>query len=137
MPRKKKQISTDGYRKVQELAQRGCTERQIAQALGLSMSTFQKRKKEDQQLTEALALGREVEESALVGALYEQCMKGVSIACMFLLKARHGYREGFKLEHEHNVQVAFQLPAALGKEQYNQAIDVTPETTKEDGDGVP
>ena len=137
MGRPKKLIPEHGYTVVQALARKGCNERQIARELGMSVPTFEARKKDDPRLVEALALGRAEEESALVGALYEQCMKGVSIACMFLLKARHGYREGFKLEHEHNVQVAFQLPAALGKEQYNQAIDVTPETTKEDGDGVP
>jgi hypothetical protein len=37
---------------------------------------------------------------------------------MFLLKARHGYREGDQQEQANKVSVTFNLPGAMTAEQY-------------------
>src|SRR5258708_1693574 len=48
---------------------------------------------EDPELAEAFARGKEAERFNLHNKLYREAMKGNIIAAMFLLKARHGYRE--------------------------------------------
>jgi hypothetical protein len=40
------------------------------------------------------------------------------VSAMFLLKARHGYREGDQQEQANKVSVTFNLPGAMTAEQY-------------------
>jgi hypothetical protein len=42
---------------------------------------------------------------------------------MFLLKARHGYREGDQSEMGNKVSVTFNLPASLSLDQFHKVID--------------
>ncbi len=123
MPRPKKTLQENHYPLITELAQRGCREVDICRACGVSFPTWQRIKGEDAKAVDALEEGRGIEHEALVGALYEQAMMGNVIAAMFLLKTRHGYREGFTVEHNSNVKITFELPGALSPGQYGQVIE--------------
>ena len=66
------------------------------------------------ELQEAFEVGRERERHALHNMLYRQAMeKGNATAAMFLLKSRHGYREGDQAESANKVSINFQLPAPI------------------------
>lgn len=125
----------DGYRIIEELASRGCSEVTIARALGMSQDTWRREKSEDPKAVEALERGRAVEHDSLVGKLYESAMKGNVVAALFLLKARHGYREGHTIEHQQNVRVTLELPAALDPNTYARVINPRPEALPP-GDGA-
>ncbi len=65
--------------------------------------------------------GREEERHALHNRLYRMAMEGegrdAAIAAMFLLKARHGYREGDTRE-EGRVAGTFNMPAAMPLDKF-------------------
>ncbi|MES9957101.1 MAG: hypothetical protein ABW086_08630 [Sedimenticola sp.] len=123
MPRPKKIIKPNQYEKITEMAARGLREVDIARSLGMSFSTWKRIKDEDERAMDALEEGRGVEHEKLVGALFEAAMKGNVIAGIFLLKARYGYREGFTVEHNSNVKISVELPAALTADQYEKVIE--------------
>ena len=50
-------------------------------------------------------------------------MSGNTTSAMFLLKCRHGYREGDQSELANRVSINFQLPGALPLEQFARVIE--------------
>jgi hypothetical protein len=70
------------------------------------------------ELKEAFAEGREIERSALHGKLFEAAMNGAVVPALFLLKSRHGYREGEQEGQANRVSVTFNIPGALPLESY-------------------
>lgn len=56
--------------------------------------------------------------------------KGIVIAAMFLLKARHGYREGDQGETANRVSITFALPGAMKPEQFTVENDPSPATIR-------
>ncbi|MEJ1339417.1 MAG: hypothetical protein RPU34_10420 [Candidatus Sedimenticola sp. (ex Thyasira tokunagai)] len=123
MSRPKKTLKKDQYEVIRDMAARGCREIDIARASGVSYNTWMRIKDEDPRALDALEEGRGIEHQKLVGALFEAAMKGNAIAAMFLLKTRHGYREGFTVEHNSNVKISVELPAALSADQYTRVIE--------------
>lgn len=87
-------VGNKGLEIVEELAARGVAEATIAKALGMSKDAFRSVKRRDPAVQEAIDRGRAVEHDKLVGVLFEQAMSGQYVPAMFLLKTRHGYREG-------------------------------------------
>lgn len=99
----------------------------VAQALGTSKDTLGRWLDEYPELKEAFDQGREQERYMLHNKLYRLAMEQDNAsAAMFLLKARHGYREGDQGETANRVSINFTLPGALPMEQF-AAIDVTPQ----------
>lgn len=98
----------------------------IARVLGVSTELLRHWLDENDDLREAFARGRERERQMLHGTLTKQAKEGNVIAAIFLLKSRHGYRENDQSDIANRVQITFQLPGALAKEQF---IDMT----KDDG----
>lgn len=87
--------------------------RGVAAGLGTSADTLRRWFGEDPELQEAFERGRERERYALHNVLYRQAIeKGNATAAMFLLKARHGYREGDQPAEGNRVNITFSLPAA-------------------------
>lgn len=97
----------------------------IARVLGVSTSLLRQWIDETEDLREAFARGRERERQMLHGTLTKQAKEGNVIAAIFLLKSRHGYRENDQSDIANRVQITFQLPGAMTKEQFI--------TTKADG----
>jgi transposase-like protein len=98
----------------------------IARGLNTSTDTLRRWLDDDPALAEALARGRESERLALHNILFRAARKGNIIAAMFLLKARHGYREGDQSGEANRVSITFALPGALTPEQFT--IEHAPRT---------
>ena len=126
------------YTRVVDLASHGCSLRTIAEELGIRWGTFLKRRKEDEELKNAIQAGRGREETALVGRLFKVAMQGTdrdaSRACMFLLKCRAGYIEGQAVDQGAGVAIGVQivLPAAMTPEQYEKLISTHPQALEPD-----
>ena len=91
----------------------------IAFHLGTTRKTLGMWFDEDAALKEAFDQGREQERYQLHNLLYRKATEdGNIVAAMFLLKSRHGYREGDQSEQGNRVSVSFTLPGALKPEQF-------------------
>ena len=95
----------------------------VCMALACSTDVLDRWLAEDPALAEAFAHGRERERQTLHSVLYEAATNANIVAAMFLLKARHGYREGDTGEQANRVSVNFTLPGALPMATF---IDVSP-----------
>ena len=83
----------------------------IARRLGMDHKTFRVLMEQNPDLQAAYDDGVEAEHHALVSALKGQ-MHNSPAPAIFLLKARHGYREGDQSELGNRVSVTFNLPGA-------------------------
>lgn len=117
--RKPKHPPQDVLEQVEALAADGFSKLGIAKKLAVAVDTFNRWMDEQPELKMAFDNGREAERYALHNMLYRQAMeKGNATAAMFLLKARHGYREGDQTETGNKVSINFQLPAAMTMESF-------------------
>lgn len=124
MGRKKKELKQTDYNKIRRLGARGVSEVDICKSLGISFPTWKRLKEDDPAALEALDEARREEESQLVGVLYEAATNDKNLtACMFLLKARHGYREGADRIDATQVNVKITLPGAKDPVQYLKEIE--------------
>lgn len=99
----------------------------VAQRMGVGKDTFGRWLDDDPALKEAFDQGREAERHALHNLLYRQAMEhGNATAAMFLLKARHGYREGDQSEQGNRVNVTIALPGAMTLQQFNSITKTVP-----------
>lgn len=116
-----KPITDDQLPAIQAMAARGLWDKEIAQSLGMAASTFIERKKENPALQAALDAGRAVEHEQLHNALHTAAMAGNIVAAIFLLKARHGYREQDS-GRDAPSQVVINLPGAMPLDQFAKTI---------------
>ena len=110
--------------RIEQLAASGHSIVGIARGLNTSKDTLARWLDEDPALAEALARGRESERFELHNILFRAAKRGNVIAAMFLLKARHGYREGDRGGEANRVSITFALPGAMTPEQF--AIEHAP-----------
>ena len=86
------------FAKVEALASRGLTKQQIADALGVSQTTFYARQKESEEFEEAIKRGQAKGVASVSNKLYESAMRGEAWAVCFFLKTKGGYKETQKVE---------------------------------------
>jgi hypothetical protein len=113
------------------LASTGFSKRGIARHFQVSEQTLNRWFDEDETLQEAFIQGRESERQALHNVLYKLAVEEKDkVSAMFLLKARHGYREGDQAEQSNKVSITFNLPGAMSADQYKtiEAVANTKET---------
>jgi hypothetical protein len=123
--RKLKEPPKDCVALIEQLAADGWSVLGIAKRLGTSADTFRRWLDEDDQLQEALNSGRENERWQLHNMLFKQATeKGNPTAAMFLLKARHGYREGDQSETSNRVTINFALPGAISMDEFSKLTKV-------------
>lgn len=91
-------VGAKGLKIIEELSARGVNLITIAKALRMSKDAFIACRHRQPEVEEALERGRAQEHDALVSNLRTAADEGNVIANLFLLKARHGYREGVPLE---------------------------------------
>ncbi|MBI1360007.1 MAG: hypothetical protein GC155_06945 [Alphaproteobacteria bacterium] len=109
-----KQPPPDAALRIRELAEEGHNKLGVANLLGTSADTFRRWLDEYPDLKEQYELGRGRQEFALTNVLYRKAMNGDTIAALFLLKARFGWREGEQQDAAASrVNITFQLPGAL------------------------
>ena len=100
--------------RIEALAADGFSIAGVARGMGTSKETLAKWFDADPALKEAFEQGREQERYALHNLLFKLATeKGNASAAMFLLKARHGYREGDQNETGNRVSINFTLPGAM------------------------
>jgi len=112
---KKKQPPSDAAERIRAYAADGFTVYGVAMKLGVSFDpVFQRWMDEYPELQQAFKDGREQERHALHNKLYRLAMeKDDKVAAMFLLKARHNYRDDGRDEQAGNrVSINFTLPGA-------------------------
>ena len=114
--------------RIEKLASEGWTVVGIARTLGTDRETLRRLMADHPELQAAYDAGREQERLALHNALYVAAMKGAIAAAMFLLKSRHGYREGDQSDTANRISIEFKLPGALKPEQFT--VDNEPTSTK-------
>jgi hypothetical protein len=128
-------VGARGIKIIEELSARGCHLTTIARALRMSKDALQACRARQPEVEEAYQRGLATEHDALVSNLRTAANEGNVVANLFLLKARHGYREGVPLEINTTVNMGGVLvvPADMTVEEYlarKQAegmIDVTPQ----------
>ncbi|MBP6815876.1 MAG: hypothetical protein KAY46_03875 [Burkholderiaceae bacterium] len=112
----------DAADRIRALAADGWSVRGIAAQLGIGQDLLRRWFDEDPALDEAMQRGREDERQTLHNVLYRAATEGTGkdslIAAMFLLKARHGYREGDQQEQGNRVNVTFNIPAAMPLDKF-------------------
>lgn len=91
----------------------------VAQRLGVGKDAFNRWLDDYPELRDAFDEGRENERHALHNLLYRQAMEqGNATAAMFLLKSRHGYKEGDQSAQGNRVNVTIALPGAMSLQQF-------------------
>jgi hypothetical protein len=103
----------DAAAQIEAMAADGFSKLGIAKRLKTSPDVLNRWLEENPALQDAFNQGRENERWTLHNILFKQAIAGNATAAMFLLKARHGYREGDQAESGNKVQINFQLPGAL------------------------
>lgn len=121
--RPRKVAPPDAAEKIRNACATGANKRGVAMALGIGDTSILDRwMDEDPTLKQAFDEGRETERKTLHNVLYDCAVSGQGkdslIACMFLLKARHGYQEGQQESQANRVSINFQIPAATPLAQF-------------------
>ena len=124
MGRPRKRLPKDGFEIIRDCAARGVGEVDLAKALGMSFPTWKKLRDEDEDVREVYEEAKSIERDKLVGVLYEAATNdGNTGAAMFLLKARHGYRDHGPTDGaEAGVNINLTLPPALDPDQYSRLV---------------
>ena len=105
--------------RIRALASDGFSIVGVAASLGVGKDQLSAWMERDPALQEAFDQGRENERRALHNKLYRLAMeKDNAPAAMFLLKARHGYREGDQSDQGGRVNVTIALPGAMALQQF-------------------
>ena len=97
----------------------------IAAALGVSNDTFRELRKRDPEAQEALDQGRAALGDELTDILLEQARNGITVAAIFLAKARCGWREGEGMEGKvvNNTQINIHIPESMSDAEFKAIID--------------
>ena len=112
-------VPADAAKRIEALAGAGYSLIGIASKLGTTRGTLSQWLDHDPALREAFEAGREHERHTLHNVLFTLATeKNNPIAAMFLLKARHGYREGDQGVQANRVSINFTLPGAMRPEQF-------------------
>ncbi|MBX9901624.1 MAG: hypothetical protein K2Y28_12650 [Burkholderiaceae bacterium] len=109
----------DAAERIRELAANGHSLLGVAVGLGTSIATFQRWIDVDANLKIAFDEGREKERHTLHTMLYNSAIKGGNTtAAIFLLKARHSYKEGDQAESGNRISINFTLPGAMSMQEF-------------------
>ena len=125
-----KRPPADAMERIRQLSAEGHSTVAIAQQLGVGRKTLDKWRTEFPELDEAYREGVDRERFTLHSKLVEKAKAGNIVAAMFLLKARHGYREGDQADHSGRVNVTIALPGAMTLQQFT-ALSAPPPSTLE------
>ncbi len=116
-------VGAKGLKIVEELSARGCSTTTIAKALRMGRDAFVACRRRQPEVEEAYQRGLAVEHDALTSNLRTMADAGNVVANLFLLKTRHGYREGESLEVNVTLNAGGVLvvPGKMTVEEYLEA----------------
>lgn len=98
MPKPKQDIPALNPETVRTLRAQGLTFEQVADALGCSVDTLARRRKQDEDLDQACAEGKAQGIAKITNALFQAGLRGNVTAMIFYLKNQAGWKD--KLEFE-------------------------------------
>lgn len=124
--RPRRLIPVDADKRAENVAANGASIGGIASSFGVGTEVFKRWLEEQPSLKDAIDRGRERERHVLHSGLVKAAKQGNIVAMMFLLKSRHGYREGDQGDTANRVSITFSLPGALKPEQFT--FDNAPST---------
>ena len=107
----KRKVTKAEMEKVRRWASESASKGAIARRLAMDHKTFRVLMEQNPDLKAAYEEGVEEEHQMLVSALKRQLDRS-PVPAIFLLKTRHGYREGDQTELGNRVSVTFNLPGA-------------------------
>ena len=89
--------------------------------------TLRALRRRDPEAQEALERGRAVLGDELTDILLEHARKGVTVAAIFLAKARCGWREGEAMPGGtvNNTQINIQIPERMSDDEFRSIVDGT------------
>jgi hypothetical protein len=125
--RPKAQVAARELPKITKLAASGVREKDIARAIGISAPTWTKLKADDPKLLAAFEAGQQQFHDLLVADALRMSKRGNVAATIFMLKARHGYREN-EVIADNRPHVIINLPAAVPLDQYVKVVEQVPDT---------
>ena len=112
----------DAANRINALAADGFTHKGVALRMGVNDDVLRRWFNEHPELAHAFAEGRENERHTLHNKLFRLATEGTGkegmVAAMFLLKARHGYREGAEEAGGSRLTINFSLPGAMKPEAF-------------------
>lgn len=113
--------------KVRRWAADGTPQKVMARRLGVGPNTLRDWIRDNDRIRAAYDEGIEEEHQVLLQSLRSH-MASSPTPAIFLLKTRHGYREGDQTGQANRVEVTFNLPGAASKDDWLSArvIDVDP-----------
>lgn len=114
-----KRPPVDAADRIRALSSEGHSTVAIAQQLGVGRKTLDKWRAEFPELDEAYREGVDRERYELHSGLVAKAKAGNIVAAIFLLKARHNYKEGDQSDQGGRVNVTIALPGAMTLAQFN------------------
>lgn len=126
--RPRKEPPPEAAKVIQAAAADGFSVPGVAMLLDTTPDVLRRWMNEYPELKHAFDFGREKERQALHNKLYRDATEGTGkdsiIAAIFLLKARHSYKEGAEVgESNSRVQIDIKLPGALSPAVYAEVVE--------------
>ena len=112
------------------MAANGLTQQQIADSLGISVSTLYGRKRESEEFEEAIKRGKAKGVALVTNELMKQVKSGNVTAMIFFLKARAGWKEKNEVDLT-NSDGSFAQPRKL-QDLFDNEIEVKSEAEASD-----
>ena len=129
MGRPRTTLPANALEVIREAASNGVKEHDLARALGLSFTTWKRIRDHDPEARRVWEEAKSIEEGKLVGVLFDKAVnKQDTVAAIFLLKARHGYRDQGPTDggSEGRPVVNINIPGPLSSDQFAKLVEVTP-----------
>jgi transposase-like protein len=130
--RPRKKPPPDTAQCIEQLAAEGRSIIGVAKELGTSKDTLRRWMTDRPELTEAFERGKEQERHELHELIRRDAQNGAkpNINAMFLLKCRHGYREGDQGEQGSRLNIVFNLPGAMSRENFMKTVTLSEPSKK-------
>ena len=114
-------ITPEVLEKAEAAAARGLTSEQIAECLGISKATLQRRNKDSEPFADAIKKGRAEGIRQVANSLFEQAIAGNTAAAIFFLKTRAGWSEKAEGKTISNNLEQLYTAAVLGQKHQQSA----------------
>ena len=125
---------------IREAAAKGVAETKLAKLLRMDFATWRRIREEDPAAKKVWEEAKAIERDVLAGRLFSVAMDDehpqAVTAAIFLLKARHGYRDQGPADTAADgpkVNLVFNLPAPLSGDQYRRLVEIHPEALPSPG----
>ena len=115
-----KQPPKNAVARIEELAAEGHTILGIAKNLKTSADVLRRWREEHPEIQNAIDRGRDGLHFELQNLLLQKARNGDTVAILFYLKSRFGWREGDQSDTGNKVQINFQLPGPMTIEQFEK-----------------